>query len=214
MEITVRQAQPEDFPATESLTREAFWNRYCPGCCEHYLLHILRECEAYVPELDLAAECEGQVVGNSVCLRSVICGDDGEAREVLSLGPIAVAPDWQGKGVGAALIEATRTIAQDMGFRAILLCGDPDYYSRQGFEPAEKHGIRTAENKYAAALHVCGLYPDALHGVMGRYYEDEIYNVDEAAVADYDQQFPHREKVTGTPTQEKFLKIAAMQKDP
>lgn len=214
MKISVRQARPSDFPATEHLTREAFWNHYSPGCSEHYLLHVMRSCPAYVPELDLVAEYEGKVIGSSLCLRSVICGDDGEAREVLSLGPIAVEPDCQGMGIGGQLIDGTRKVAREMGFRAILLCGDPDYYSHQGFEPAEKHGIRTAENKYAAALHVCGLYPDALRCVMGRYYEDEIYNVDEAEAAEYDKQFPHKEKVTGTPTQDKFLKISAMQKDP
>ena len=41
-----------------------------------------------------------------------------------------------------------------MGFRAVLLCGDPAYYGRRGFVPAESFGIRTADDMYAAALQV------------------------------------------------------------
>lgn len=60
-----------------------------------------------------------------------------------------------------------------MGFRAILLCGDPDYYLRQGFIPAETLGIRTEDNMYATALHVCELYDNALANAKGRYIEDK-----------------------------------------
>ena len=56
-----------------------------------------------------------------------------------------------------------------MGFRAILLCGDPDYYLRQGFIPAETLGIRTEDNMYATTLHVCELYDNALANAKGRY---------------------------------------------
>ena len=40
----------------EALTRRAFWNMYEPGCTEHYVAHILRNHEDFVPELDLVAE--------------------------------------------------------------------------------------------------------------------------------------------------------------
>lgn len=212
MKVEFRLEKPADYRETESVTREAFWNLYSPGCCEHYLLHIMRGHPAFVPELDVVAECDGTIVGNVVYVKGMIKGDNGEEYEVLSLGPISVLPEYQRMGIGRRLIEYSRNMARDMGFRAILLCGDPEYYSRQGFVPAETLGIRTAGNMYAAALQVCELYEGALADAKGRYYEDEVYAVDEDATAEYDRQFPAREMVTGTATQQRFLEVCSMQK--
>lgn len=100
-------------------------------------------------------------------------------------------------GVGKALIAHTRSVAAEMGYRAILLCGDPDYYSKAGFVAAEQFNIRTSENKYIAALHVCPLWPDALAGVTGQYYEDEIYNINIAEAEEFDRSFPKKERHNG-----------------
>ena len=99
-----------------------------------------------------------------------------------------------------------------MGFRAILLCGDPDYYLRQGFIPAETLGIRTEDNMYATALHVCELYDNALANVKGRYIEDKIYQIDKSAANEFDKRFPPKEIVVGTPSQKQFNQIVVMQK--
>lgn len=178
VELKLRTEQPADYRETENVTREAFWNLYSPGCCEHYLLHVMRDSPAFVPELDLVAERDGRIVGNVVSLRAVLHGDDGTVCEVLSLGPISVLPECQRQGIGGRLISRTRELARELGFRALLLCGDPDYYLYQGFVPAEMLGIRTADNMYAMALHVCELYDGALSGIRGRYVEDSIYDID------------------------------------
>ena len=99
MEIELRRERPEDYSETEQVVREAFWNHFGPGCDEHYLLHIMRGCPAFLPQLDIVAVHEGRIVGVSVCVRAVIKGDDGTDREVLTLGPIAVLPEYQGRGV-------------------------------------------------------------------------------------------------------------------
>lgn len=188
-----RETEAERFEM-ENVMREAFWNYYSPACAEHYLVHVMRGCPAFVPELCLAARDGGKAVGGSMCVRARIDGDDGVRREVLTLGPIGVLPEYQRRGIGGALIERTAEIARGMGFRAILLCGDPDYYARRGFVPAESFCIRNAENMYA----------DALAGAAGIYFEDEIYNIDETPAAEYDKLFPPKEAVGGTETQKKF----------
>ena len=38
VELKLRTEQPADYRETENVTREAFWNLYSPGCCEHYLV--------------------------------------------------------------------------------------------------------------------------------------------------------------------------------
>ena len=166
----------------------------------------------FVPELDIVAEHNNKIVGNVVCLKSFIMADDGNQYEVLSLGPISVLPEYQQQGIGGRMIALTKKLASEMGFRAILLCGDPDYYLRQGFIPAETLGIRTEDNMYATALHVCELYDNALANVKGRYIEDKIYQIDKSAANEFDKRFPPKEIVVGTPSQKRFNQIVVMQK--
>lgn len=213
MDIQIRREQPADYREAERVTREAFWNYYSPGCTEHYLLHIMRNSPSFIPELDFVAVTDGKIIGSVIFMKSFILGDDGHRHEVLSLGPIAVLPAFQRQGVGRKLIEHARAAAQEAGYRAILLCGDPAYYSKNGFTAAEQFGIRTSDNKYFVALQACPLYTDALKGVAGRYFEDEIYQVDEAAAMAFDAGFPQKERRSDTPTQRRFEKIAAMQRD-
>lgn len=212
MDIEIRREQPEDYRETENVTREAFWNHYSPGCCEHYLLHIMRDDPAFVPELDFVAVSNGKIVGNVVSVRGSIKGDDGTGYEVLTLGPISVLPDYQNEGIGGKLLSHTREAARALGFRAILLTGDPAYYSRHGFRPAEELGIRTADDRYMAALQVCELFEGALENARGRYFESEIYEVDESAAAEFDQEFPAKEKLSGTPSQQRFEELVAQQR--
>lgn len=161
---------------------------------------------------DIVAEHNNKIVGNVVCLKSFIMADDGNQYEVLSLGPISVLPEYQQQGIGGRMIALTKKLASEMGFRAILLCGDPDYYLRQGFIPAETLGIRTEDNMYATALHVCELYDNALANVKGRYIEDKIYQIDKSAANEFDKRFPPKEIVVGTPSQKRFNQIVVMQK--
>ena len=121
--IELRPESPADFRAVEELTRNAFWNHHAPGCDEHYLAHILRESSDFVPELDYVAVHAGKVVGNIMYTRAKIVLDRGGEREVLCFGPLAVDPAFQGQGVGGALIERTKTLARELGYKAILIFG-------------------------------------------------------------------------------------------
>ena len=50
--IMIRLEKKEEHQKVENLVRESFWNVYCPGCLEHYVLHQLRNDPAFVPEPD------------------------------------------------------------------------------------------------------------------------------------------------------------------
>ena len=212
MQMRVRIEQSSDYHETDNITRKSLWNPYSPGCDGHYLLHIMRNHHKVVPDLDIVADHNNKLVGNDVRLKSLIRADDGNQYEVLSLGPISVLPEYQQQGIGGRMIALTKKLASEMGFRAILLCGDPDYYLRQGFIPAETLGIRTEDNMYATALHVCELYDNALANVKGRYIEDKIYQIDKSAANEFDKRFPPKEIVVGTPSQKRFNQIVVMQK--
>ena len=213
LNVKLRPEQPADYHETENLTREAFWNFYEPGCNEHYLLHIMRGSPAFVPELDFVAVYNGKIVGNAVYAKSKIEMDGGSECETLGLGPISVLPEYQSKGIGGRLIERTKQIARDMGFRAILLYGDPLYYSRRCFAAAEKFDVRTSDNMYAEPLQVCELYENSLSGITGRYFEDEVYEVDPAAAEEFDKTFPLKEKISGLASQARFLELVNSRKE-
>jgi len=212
MDIELRLEDEKDYRETENMIREAFWNRYVPGCDEHYLMSVMRGKPDFLHELDFVAVHEGRIVGNIACAKGRIRCDDGQEIEVVSLGPIAVLPEYQAKGIGRQLIERVCYVAGELGYSAIFLCGDPEYYSKQGFVPAEGLGIRTAENMYAVALQLRELKLNALLGARGRYYESEIYQVNPKSAAEFDESFPNKEKLSDTPSQKRFLKIVAMQK--
>lgn len=62
--IQIRNEQKSDYQIVEDITREAFYNMYVPGCMEHYLVHIMRGHEDFIPELDFVLELDGKVIGN------------------------------------------------------------------------------------------------------------------------------------------------------
>lgn len=209
MMIEIRQEDILEQRETENVVREAFWNVYSPGCCEHYLVHKIRRCPSFVPQLNLVALYSGMIVGHVINIKSYIEGDDGKRHEVLSLGPIAVLPQFQRIGVGSALIVKVKDIAADLGYKAVMLCGDPAFYSKQGFYPAEKFRIRNADNMYAEALQICPLSDENLQSLAGKYCEDEVYKVDEAEFKEFDKDFLPKKAITGTLSQKRFLEVAA-----
>lgn len=64
-----------------------------------------------------------------------------------------------------------------MGADVIIIYGDPDYYSKTGFVPAETYGVRNGENQCAAALLACLLKPEAAASIKGRYSEGPAYEL-------------------------------------
>lgn len=214
MKLTLRPETPKDYSTVENLTRESFWNLYFPGCNEHYLVHVLRTSDVFIPELDFVAIVDDKIVGNIMYAKSTIIGDDDTKHEVLTFGPVCVLPGYQRKGIGAALINHTRTVAAEMGYKAIFIYGDPEIYKHIGFVPAENYQIRTKDNMYAAALQVYELKEGTLSELKGRFVEDDVYEVSEEATAEFDKQFPEKEKLSGTDSQKRFLELITMNRNP
>lgn len=105
---------PEDFFETEHVIREIFRNHYTPACSEHYLMHIMRECQVFVPELDLVAVDRNRMVGNCMCLKAYIMGDDGNRYEVLSLG------SWEFFSAETRIIMGIRDLLQQKNMVSVI----------------------------------------------------------------------------------------------
>ena len=211
-DIFIRRERPADYRTTEELMREAFWDRYTPGCCEHYLMHVLRSSPAFVPSLTFVAVADGRIAGAVAVAASHIAADDGRRLDTLTIGPIGVRPQLWGRGIGRSLLERVRREAAAGGHRAILLCGDPCFYGKAGYRPAEDFDIRTADDFYADALQACPLHPGALDTAAGRYVEDDIYDVDPHLAETFDRSFPIRRRTTGNASQQRFNELCAMRR--
>lgn len=194
-QITLRHERPGDYYQVEALTREAFWGRDQPACNEHLLVSKLRKSPGFVPQLDYVAEIGGALAGNIMYSLAKIVADDGGETPVLCFGPLSVLPRYQGTGVGGALVRHTVAQARDMGHRAIVIFGHPDYYPRFGFGRAADFGLRTGSGGSFDAFMALPLYPGALEGVSGRFYEDPVFHdLGKDELEEYDKAFPPKER--------------------
>lgn len=97
----------------------------------------LREGVASDPDLSLVATVEGRLAG-SVKISPIRIGDD----PALLLGPLAVDPDFEKRGIGRMLVKATIAEATARGHRLMLLVGDAPYYGPLGFHRVDAERVR------------------------------------------------------------------------
>ena len=206
--LEIRPEREDERGAVEELTREAFWDLYVPGASEHYVLHVLRQSRAFVPELNCVAVKDGRVVGHIAYSRSAVGDESGTAHEMVTFGPLSVLPALQGRGIGSALISHTQKLAAGMGFRATVIYGHPEYYGRFGFVCGKEYGIGAGDGRFLKALLAREHYAGALRGLSGTFHEDAAFNVDPAEVEAFDARFPFREK-TVRESQKEFALLAS-----
>ena len=197
-DFIIRPEKPEDYRETESLIRESFWNVYRPGCSEHYVMHVLRDDPAFIPELDFVMERDGRLIGQNMFMKTVINADDGRDIPVLTMGPIGIIPELKRKGYGKRLLDFCLDKATAMGFGAVLFEGNIGFYGKCGFDCARKFGIRYHDLPEGAddSFFLCReLIPGYLDGITGVYQTPKGYYVDDVDVDAFDRRFPPKEKL-------------------
>ncbi|MBO4631254.1 MAG: N-acetyltransferase [Lentisphaeria bacterium] len=187
--LILRPEQPGRYHDMEELVREAFWDRFSPGCSEHLVVHDLRTSASAVPELCLAAELDGELAGGIWYARAALRHPDGSETPVLTMGPVAVRPDLQGQGIGSELIRRTLRSAAGRAC-AVIIYGNPAYYRRFGFRSASEFGITDSSGSECPAILVfpMGEVPS------GAFDEGPVYQVTPEKVRAFDRTFPHRQK--------------------
>ena len=194
MEIQIRNEIEADYGAVEEVTREAFWNLYAPGCSEHYIVHIMRQHQDFIPELDYVALVDGQIVGNIMYTRAALIGKDGESLAIASFGPVSVLPAYQRQGIGARLIQHSLRAAGELGWQAVAIYGDPHNYCKHGFRNGKDLGISDGNGDYPHGLLALELTPGVLAGRQWRLQISPAYECSENEVEDFDSGFPPKAK--------------------
>ena len=106
----------------------------------------------------LVARVGHQVVGFVMLSGTDLVDEAGTRREVLTLTPLAVLPEYERRGIGSALVRAVVQEADRRGEPLVVLEGSPRYYGRLGFKSAAAHGI-SIELPDWAPLEAAQVYP-------------------------------------------------------
>lgn len=139
--LDIRNERKEDYSIVEEITRKAFYNVYVPGCMEHYLVHVMRDHEDFIPELDFVLERDGQVIGNIMYTKAKLTDEDGTEKEILTFGPVSVLPEYQRNGYGKLLINHSCQKAAELGYDVIVILGSPANYVSCGFQCCKKYNV-------------------------------------------------------------------------
>jgi len=155
---TVRPERDGDVEAIHYINRLAF-----DTAAEARLVDLLRERGKLL--LSLVAEHHGQAVGHIVFTR-VIAESRPELRGV-GLGPMAVVPSLQRRGIGSLLVQAglAECLAIASDFAVVL--GHPHYYPRFGFAPASRFGLRCSWQVPDDVFMALEFRPGTLAGAAG-----------------------------------------------
>ncbi|HCC5835755.1 TPA: N-acetyltransferase [Citrobacter farmeri] len=94
---------------------------------------LLKDASAH-PSLSLLAKHEGSAIGHILFTRATFKGDR-ESPLMHILAPLAVIPEYQGRGVGGLLIRTGLEHLRLMGGQSVFVLGHATYYPRHGFEP-------------------------------------------------------------------------------
>ena len=121
--IEIRNSLPEDLPAIEELYRDAFPTED--------LLPLVRELLAGRSDvLSLVATLDAAHIAHVIFTK---CSVDGNDAKAALLGPLAVAPAQQKKGIGSAIVRKGFLRLKDDAITNVFVLGDPAYYGRFGF---------------------------------------------------------------------------------
>jgi putative acetyltransferase len=156
--MQIRRELPADRSAILRLIHDAFAKDDTVPV-EVGLTEKLFHDEGYIPELSLVAEIDGVVVGYVLGTRGFV-GD----VEAPGLGPLAVAPDHQGRGVGQALMHAVIGAAEALHQPFLALLGDPAYYRRFGFRPAAELGVQSPDPEWGSYFQGLALTDGPVNG--------------------------------------------------
>lgn len=194
-EIEIRMETESDWYEVERMTQRAFWNKFRPGCDEHYLVHKLRQHEDYLPELSRIAVKDGRIIGCIMYTKSRVVDGD-VTHEMITFGPLCVDPDWQGRGVGELLIRHTMKIAAEKRYKGIIIFGEPDYYHRIGFKTNDHFSITTADGKNFDAFMGIELFEGSMKGIKGKFHESEVFKyIPKEEVEAFNIKFPKLKKL-------------------
>jgi len=156
--MPIREEEAKDYSAVYAVNVSAFETH-----AEADLVDTLRR-EAY-PIVSLVAEENGAIIGH-IMFSPVSLSGHLELK-IMGLGPMAVIPGHQGRGIGSALVKVGVEKCKNLGYGAVIVLGHPGYYPRFGFVPCVNYGISSEYDVPTEVFMVLELQPGYLQDAPG-----------------------------------------------
>jgi putative acetyltransferase len=158
--MQVRLERPTDVDSIRTVLTAAFGRTN-----ESNLVDQLRSI-AHTVSL-VAVTAEQRMVGHIFFSPVSVEGTCPQTIQMLGVGPLAVHPDYQRQGVGTLLLGHGLETCRERGYSAVVVLGDPAYYSRVQFTPAKRKGLRCEYLVPDEAFMALELKEGALKGCCG-----------------------------------------------
>lgn len=136
--VEVRTEVPEDYPGVRDVHVRAFG-----GGAEARLVELLRDRRNVA--VALVAVVDAHIVGHIVFSPVTVAQAPDDCRAV-GLGPMAVLPEFQNKGIGSQLVTEGLEACRRAGYAVVVVLGHTKYYPRFGFSRAKDHGLQSEYN--------------------------------------------------------------------
>jgi len=146
-QIEICPEAASDIDAIRDINIAAFRDHPISRQTEHLIVDALRDADAL--EVSLVAVSEGRPVGHIAFSKASV--GESESGWFL-LGPVAVLPGFQGRGVGSALVESGLRELRSRHASGCVLVGDPGYYHRFGFSAFPHLAYEGVPHEYVLAL--------------------------------------------------------------
>lgn len=163
----IRLEKPEDVPAISQVHQLAFTDHPHSEQNEHRIVTGLRDADALT--LSLVATEEGKITGHLAFSRVQI---DGVLQAWYGLGPVAVLPDRQGRGVGTRLIEEGLSRLKADGGAGCVLVGEPSFYGRFGFFASDRLRYPGIPTEYFLVYSFSSVVPTGIVSYHPAFYLD------------------------------------------
>lgn len=126
--MIIRKERLDDIEQITHVNEAAFQNHPYSRQTEHFIVKALRAANALT--ISLVAEIDNIVVGHVAFSKAVL---PDSSSDWYGLGPVAVLPKFQRRGIGKSLIIEGLGILKGYGAAGCVLVGDPNYYKQLGF---------------------------------------------------------------------------------
>ncbi|QDZ41504.1 N-acetyltransferase [Euhalothece natronophila Z-M001] len=158
--MEIRPEIPHDYLAVSKVHQLAFGQE-----AEANLVDQLRL--VVNPYLSLVAIKQDQIIGHIFFTPVDLASELPMTTGVMGLAPMAVLSLYQRQGVGTALIREGLRLCQQMGSKAVVVLGHPEYYPRFGFKPSIEYGLYSEYDVPPEAFMAMELTPKGLDGKSG-----------------------------------------------
>jgi len=169
MRIDVREERPADSSAIRDVNVRAFGQDQEAG-----IVDALRSNGA--ASLSLVATVDERIVGHIMYSPVQIGRIEGSG-----LGPMAVLPEYQRRGIGSRLVETGNRQLEIAGCPFIVVLGHAAFYPRFGFQPARPIGVTCEWDVPDDVFLILVLDPARMAGVFGlARYRSEFSDLTES----------------------------------